>query len=163
MATPTAREKFFEAINESYDALLSAVEATEARGHNVSQVVLQEARKGEREVVELAQKWTGAPTSFFDNFATVVEIQARAERRALELARDALDGANEYRAQVREALERVIKANRTATDATVDALRNAFSRLRGAEEEEAEPGRRRPARLTHVPVGAKSESAESTG
>jgi hypothetical protein len=162
MTTDTAREKFFDAINESYDALVSAVEAAEARGHNVSQVVLQEARKGEREVVELARKWTGAPTSFFDTFATVVEVQARAERRALELARDALSGANEYRAEVQEALERVIKANRTATEATVDALRNAFSRLRGAEEQ-AEPGRRRPTRLTNVPVAAKPDAAESTG
>src|SRR3990170_1817857 len=112
MTTDTARDKFFDAINESYDALVSAVEAAEARGHNVSQVVLQEARKGEREV--------------------------------------------------QEALERVIKANRAATDATVDALRNAFSRLRGAEEQ-AEPGRRRPTRLTNVPVAAKPDATESTG
>ena len=58
MATPTAREKFFEAINESYDALLSAVEATEARGHNVvvkAQVPFAEMLSYANDLVSMTQ------------------------------------------------------------------------------------------------------------
>jgi len=162
MTTETARERFFDAFDASYEALLSAAEATEARGHRASRVALEEARKGEKELVELARKWTGAPTSYFETFATVVELQAHAERRALELARDALTGAREYRSEVRKAVRGMIKASRAATEATVDALRNAYSHVRGAPEEH-EPARRRPAGLTRVPVAERSEAARSTG
>jgi hypothetical protein len=159
----TTRDKFFDAVNEAYDGWFSAIEAGQARGRNVSRTLLDEARKGERELVALARKWVDAPTNFFENFEAVLDAQARAQRRALDLARDSLSDAGEYGREVQEALRRVIKANGAAGEATVEAVRNAYSsamdRLRGTEEG-AEPSRRRPARPTRVPVVAGEAPAE---
>lgn len=143
----TTRDRLFDAINESYDALTAAIEATEERGHRVSRTVLSEARKGEQEVVALARQWANDPTNVFENLGALVDTQARAQRRALELARDSLTGAGEYGSEVQQALTRVIQANRQATEATIEALRRGVNRVRGtAEPEEAAPPRRAGAR-----------------
>src|SRR3990170_1811218 len=143
----TSRDKFFSAVNESYDALLSAVEATNARGYRASRTVLKEARKGERELVGLARKWTGAPTKFFDLFEAVLDVQARGQQRTLELTRDVVGGVRESGREVREATRGVVEGNRAAGEAVVEGLRGAYSRtverFRGAEE--AEPVAARPA------------------
>ena len=43
-----AEEKFFDALNDSYDALLGAIEAGRERGYRVSKDFTEEARKGQR-------------------------------------------------------------------------------------------------------------------
>jgi hypothetical protein len=129
--TKTNRDKFFTGINQAYDALLSAMEATEMRGHRVSRTVFEEARKGEREVNALARKWVDEPTSFFENISAVFDVQARAQMRALELARDALHGTGEYRGDIAEGLQKFTKANSAVSKATADAARDAFARLTG--------------------------------
>jgi hypothetical protein len=133
------RDRFLDAVDEMYGALLTALEATEARGHKVSQTAFEEARKGEKELVALTRTWADSPTSLFENLTAMVGVQARAQQRALELAREALSGAGEYRTEVQDALSRVIKANRKASDATVEAARetvsHAVERVRGGEAE----------------------------
>jgi len=146
MPRMTTRDKFFAAIDDSYDGALSAIEAAEARRHKASRTLLDEVQKGEKELVALARKWAESPTSFFDNFAAALDAQARAQRRALELARDSLAGAAEYRQEVRDALRRVLKANRAAGDAAVEGIRETYSRLRErlpGGEEEAKPSPRK--------------------
>lgn len=136
------RDKFFHAINDAYDGMLAAIEAANNRGYKVSRTLLKEARKGERELVGLARKWTDAPTNYFDFFESVLDVQARAQTRTLELARDFLGGAGGYRGDVQEAMTRVVKANREAGEATVEALRDAYERsvgrIRGGGEAEEE-------------------------
>ncbi len=151
----TTREKFFDAINESYDALLTAIEATEARGHALSSVAIDEARTGEKEVVALAQKWVDAPSNVFENLQAMLEAQTRAQRRVLQLASDALSGAGEYGTDVQDALRRVIKANAKAGEATVEAAQKMYARGRGGEGTESD-GHKNPS-ATKVPV------AEGTG
>ncbi|MEX1252843.1 MAG: hypothetical protein WEE64_00740 [Dehalococcoidia bacterium] len=126
--TEAARDKFFDAINETYDAFISGIEAAEERGHRVSQRLLNEARKSEEEVSTLGRTWANAPTRVHENLAAMIDAQARSQRRALEMARDSLKGTEAYRDEVREALRRVIRANRTGTDAMVDVARAATSR-----------------------------------
>ncbi len=139
-----------DVVNESYGALLSAAEDTEARSHKLSRTVFAEARKGEHEVLELARKWIDSPTSYFDNFEAAVDVQARAQRRVLELARDALRGAADYGAELRRALKRFRMANRQAAEVVVDSVRDSYARLgervRGEGEKEPRPFPVRPAR-----------------
>ncbi len=154
----TTRDKFFDALNESYDALLTAVEAAEARGHKFSNAIIDEARQGETEVVALARTWSDAPGNVFENLKAMVEVQGRAQRRGLELARDALGGAGEFGNDVQEALRRVIKANARAGEATAevaqDVVHKAYTRVRGGEE--PEPGGPKHSKATKVPVAAGS-------
>ncbi len=156
----TTRDKFFDAVNDSYDALLFAIEAAEARGYRASNAVIDEARRGEKEAIALARKWTDAPTSVFENLQAMLEAQGRAQQRRLELARDALEGAGEFGTDVRDALRLVVKANAKAGEATAEAAqevaRRAYSRIRredDADAEEASSGRKH-AKATKVPVAA---------
>ena len=163
----TTRDKFFDAVNESYDALLTAVEAAEARGHKLSNAVIDEARRGEKEMLTLAQKWVGDPTSVFDNLEAMMEVQARAQQRRLEFARDVLGGAGEFGTDVRDALRRVVRANAKAGEATAEAAQEvahkAYTRVRGGKEAEIESGGPKHTKATKVPVaaGASTNSGEA--
>ena len=125
----TRRDRLLDGISGGYGALLSALEDTEGRGHRVSRSALAEARKGEHEVVELARKWIGSPTSFFDNFEAAVDVEARAQRRALELGRDSLQGVADYGGELQRALNRFVRAYRQAADAVADSARDVYPRL----------------------------------
>jgi hypothetical protein len=157
MATNNAtrtRDRFFDAINETYEALLSGIEATEEQGHRVSRTVLAEARKGEKELSTLARTWVDTPSSIYENLEAMIDAQTRAQRRALELARDSLKGAGEYRDEVQEALRRMIRANRTAAEAMVEVARSASSRAARQVDRLPRPRRTRPraARPARIPV-----------
>jgi hypothetical protein len=160
--TETARDKFFEAINETYDGFISGIEAAEERGHRVSQRLLKEARASEEELVTLARTWVSAPGSMHENLAAMIDAQARGQQRALELARDALNGAQAYREEVRETLRRMIRANRTSTDAMVDVARMATSRAARQVDRLPLPRRtpRRPARPSRITV-VEAETPET--
>ena len=165
----TPRDRLLDGINEGYGALLSAVEDTEVRRHKVSRTVLAEARKGEHEVVELARQWIGSPTSFFDNFEAAVEVEARAQRRVLELGRDTVVGAADYRREMQRALRRLVRASRQAGGVVAESARDAYAlltaRVREQAPEEAQlisprPARRRPRtprRGSHAAVPRASE------
>lgn len=150
------RDKFLEAIDASYDALITAIEATEARGDRVSKTLLAEARKGEKELSALARGWADAPTSVYENLEAMIDAQARAQRRALELTRESLKGAGAYRSAVQDALRQMIKANRAAGEAIIEALREATSQAAQQAERLPRPRQLRPrtVRLSRVPVAA---------
>jgi hypothetical protein len=158
MATKTvrSRDKFLEALDSGYGALMSIIEATEARGDRVSRTLLAEARKAEKELLALTRGWVDSPASVFDNLDAMIDAQARAQRRTLALAREALDGAGAYRAEVRAALRQMMKANRAAGDVTLGALREVTART--AEQANRlprlRPVRRRAVRPARVPVSA---------
>jgi hypothetical protein len=160
-----SRDKFLEAIDASYGALITAIEATEARGDRVSKTLLAEARKGEKELSALARSWVDAPASVYENLEAMIDAQARAQRRALELARESVNGAGAYRSEVRDALRQMIKANRAAGDVILEALREATSRAAQQAERLPRPRRLRPhaVRPSRVPVAASGVPRKLTG
>jgi hypothetical protein len=151
------RDRFLDAVDETYSALLTALEATEKRGHKVSAKTLEEARKGEKELVILARQWADSPTSVYENLTAMIDAQFRAQQRVLELAREALSGAGEYRTEVQEALRQVIKANRKASDATVEAARETVSH---AVERVRRPGEAEEPKTTKIPVGTGNRAKD---
>lgn len=165
MATKTVatRDKFFDAINECFDAFITGLEATEERGHKASRNLLDETRKGERELAALAKTWVDTPTSFFENFGAMIDLQTRAQVRTLELARDALQEAGAYRADLQEAMQRMIRANRQAAEALVEAARTATSQAAEQAERLPRPRRMQPAAEVEeapVPAAPAREVAE---
>jgi hypothetical protein len=152
--TVRTRDKFFDAIDETYNALVTALEATEARGDKVSQTLFAEARKGEREASKLARSWVDSPTSLYENLEAMIDAQARAQSRALQLARDSLKGAGAYREEVQEALRRMIQANRNIAEAIVEVSRTGASRAARGAESLPRPRRMqaRTVRPSRVPV-----------
>jgi hypothetical protein len=134
MAQNTASDKYFEALTETYDAIIDGIKAANERGYRISNSLLAEAQRGQREAVDLGKKFAGAPSDVGGFYRAVMESTTRAQGRTLELARQMFDELSDIRGETREAIEKIIKAQREAGEAAVDAVRdvagNAAERVR---------------------------------
>ena len=160
-----AEEKFFDALNESYDALLGAIEAGSERGYRVSKEFMQQARKAQREAVELGKKLVEAPTDLAGFYGALVEASSKAQSRTLELAREWLGEFGESGKGARDAIQQVMKANQAAARAAVEAARSGLGRAREAAGDvmpkvrESGAGRSDSARPTPAQPEATRESS----
>jgi cellobiose-specific phosphotransferase system component IIA len=134
-ALSEAEEKFFNALNDSYDALLEAIRAGTERGYRVSKEFMEQAQKAQREAVELGKKVAAAPTDLAGFYGVVVEATSKAQSRALELAREWLGELGDSGKEARDAIQQVMKANQAAARAAVEAARSGFARARRAAGE----------------------------
>lgn len=148
----TALDKYFEALTESYDAIIDAVKAGNERGYRISNNLIAEAQKGQREAVDLGKKVAEDPTDIGAFYRAMMEATTQAQGRALELARQMFDELSESRTETREVIEKVIKAQRAAGEAAVEAARDVASTT-------AERVRTGVGRVTSRP-GAPAEEAK---
>ncbi len=123
MANP-AVDKYFEALTESYDAIIEAIKAGNERGYRMSSTLLSEAQRGQREAVELGKKFAEDPTDVGGFYRAAMESTTKAQGRALELARQMFDELSDSRTDTRDAIEKVVKAQRAAGEAAVEAARD---------------------------------------
>lgn len=128
MAGNDAAQKFFEAMNESSDALIDGVRAASDRGHRFSAALIEQAQESQREAAEFARKWASAPFDFSGLVGSVVESTTKAQGRAVEGARQWFAEMGEVQKETREIAQRVIDANRKANEAGVEVVRGMFSR-----------------------------------
>jgi hypothetical protein len=128
MAGNDAATKFFEAINETSDAVIDAVRAANDRGHRVSAAFIEQAQENQREAVELAKKFIAAPLDIPGFYSSLVENATKAQGRALDATRQWFGELAEAQKESREIVQRVVKANRTAGEATIDTARGLFNR-----------------------------------
>jgi DNA anti-recombination protein RmuC len=124
MATNSAVDKYFEALTESYDAIIDAIKLGNERGYRVSSSLLSEAQRGQREAVELGRTFAGDPTDVGGFYRAMMESTTKAQGRALELTRQMFDELSESRSEARETIEKVVKAQRAAGEAAVAAARD---------------------------------------
>lgn len=123
----TAVDKYFEALTESYDAIIEAVKAGNERGYRASNNLLAEAQRGQRETVELGKKFAEDPTDLAGFYRAIMESTTKAQGRALELTRQMFDELSESRNETRDVIEKVVKAQRAAGEAAVEAVRDVAS------------------------------------
>ncbi len=154
MAKNTAVDKYFEALTESYDAIIEAIKAGNERGYRVSSTLLGEAQRGQREAVDLGRKFADDPTDIGGFYRAMMESTTKAQGRALELARQMFDELSESRSEARETIEKVVKAQRAAGEAAVEAARD----VAGVTAERVRTG---VTRITSRP-GAQAEQPAST-
>lgn len=128
MAGNDASAKFFEALNESYDALIDTIKAANERGHRVSVSVIEDAQRGQREAVDLAKKWIDAPLDIAGFYSALLEATTKAQSRSLDVTRQWFTELGDAQKETREVLQRMANANRTAGEAAVDLARGAFNR-----------------------------------
>jgi len=114
MTRSTAADRYFEALTESYDAVIEALKAGNERGLRISNNALTEAQKGQREAIELGRKFAEDPTDIGGLYRAVMESTTKAQGRTLELARQLFDELSESRTEARNVIEKVVKAQRTA-------------------------------------------------
>ena len=128
MAANDAATKFFEAVNDTSDAVIDAIRAANDRGHRVSTAFIEQAQESQRETVELAKKFIAAPLDVPGFYSSLVENATKAQGRALEATRQWFGELAEAQKETREIFQRVISANRAANDVTLETARGLLNR-----------------------------------
>lgn len=129
MATTTSTaDRIFDALNESYAALLDAIKAGNERGYRVSKALIEEAERGQGEVLELGRKFAQDPADLAGFSTALIEATTKAQGRALELTREWFEELSGASNEARDAVQRVVRANREAGQAAVEVARGLFSR-----------------------------------
>lgn len=134
-------DKFFDAVDEAYEVALDTLKAGTDRGYRVSRTLIDQAQKGQHEALQLAQTIVKSPTNLAQTAGVVVQNVTRTQGRVLEVSRQWLDEALDSQQEGREAVRRLIDANRQAGEAVVEASRGAFGRARSRATQIVRPGR----------------------
>ncbi len=125
-------DRFFNAVNEAYDALLDAAKSANDRGYRVSRQLIDEVERGQREAIDLTRKVASAPRDVSGVYSAAVRSVTDAQGRVLDLTRQLLDELSDSQREGREVVRRVIDANRTAGQAAIEATRDAVGQAGSA-------------------------------
>jgi hypothetical protein len=132
MPSSQTSDRFFDAVNESYETLLDAVRAANDRGHRISKRLIDEVNQGQRNALELGRTFAGSPLDVSGLAGATVRSLTDAQGRALDLTRQLLDELTDAGQETRDSLRRVVEANRSAGQAAVEATRDVADRAGGA-------------------------------
>ncbi len=128
MANDDGATKFFDALNENYDALIDAIRTANDRGHRISASMIEGAQQSQRDAVELGKQWADAPLDMVNLSSSLLEATTKAQKRALEVTGQWFDELTEAQKEAQDVLQRMVAANRSAGEAVVDLSRGIFSR-----------------------------------
>ena len=141
MPQPSSIDKFFGAVDDAYDVVLDTLKAGVHRGYRVSKEVIDQAQTGQREAVELAATIAKSPTDLAASSGAVVKTLTNTQGRALGLSRQWLDEAMDAQQEGREALRRLIDANRQAGEAVIQSSRGLAGRAQERARQVIRPRR----------------------
>ncbi len=127
MARSTAIDKYFEALTESYDAIIEAIKAGNGRGYRIASHLLTEAQHGQHDMLELGRRFASQPADIRGLYRATTESATRSRERARAFGGQLLDEFAAARMETRNTIDRVVKAQRAAGDATVAATRDVAS------------------------------------
>ena len=155
-------DKFFDAVNDAYDALLDAAKSANDRGYRVSRRLIDEIERGQRDAVDLTRRVAVAPQDLAGSFASAVRSLTDSQGRVLDLTRQLLDEATDSGREGRDTMRKVIEANRSAGQAAIETTRQTFNR--GAERiQNLRPGANGTKTSTSsTPAKPRSSSRTST-
>lgn len=160
MAANDATGKLFDAMNDSSDAMIDAIRAANDRGHRFSTALVEQAQESQREAVELTRKWIDAPLDFLGLISSMTETTTKAQGRALDATRQWFSEMGDAQKESRDTIQRIVNANRTASEATVELTRSIFTRANEAVQS-ATAGNGRKAAKSPVAIAKSADS--STG
>lgn len=161
MARQENIDKFFNSVNEVYDALLDAVKSANDRGYRVSRKFIDEIEHGQREVLDLTRRLAVAPRDVAGFYSGAVRSVTDAQSRALDLTRQLLDEVSDGGREARDTLRKIIEANREAGQAAIGATRDVVQRATPAVEQAVNGVRARAAGATRRATTRTKETTES--
>jgi len=136
-------DKFFESVNDVYDALLDAVKSANDRGYRISRKLIDEVEHGQREAIDLTRRLAVAPRDVAGFYASATRSVTDAQGRALDLTRQLLDEVGDSGREARDTVRKVIEANREAGQAAISATRDVVQRTAPAVEQAVNGARAR--------------------
>ena len=138
------REQFFNALDESYDALVEAIKASNERGYRFSKRLIADVEQGQRDLIQLGRRFARQPRDMRGLYESSVDLARRAAGHSAELARQMVTDAGTAGLELRQTARTVVRANRAATQALASVLQ-------GAARDLAE----RPRRLVRRPAAKR--------
>ena len=117
--------RFVSTMNESSDAVLDMADMGNERAYKWGKIVLEEARRTQREQADLTRIWLEAPTDAIGLTKAAIETWTRRQRRRFELGRQAVSEMAGLGSETRDTFQRVVEANREAMQVGVEAGRTA--------------------------------------
>ncbi|MDZ7729234.1 MAG: hypothetical protein U5Q44_14185 [Dehalococcoidia bacterium] len=124
MATNDQLQKYYDALIETYDVLSEAATKANERGSKMSSHFVEDIRKGQREALELGKKLSSDGTNSGQLYASLVEATTAAQGRALSFAQYTYEQSLEAGTESRQHIEKLVEANRQATQAAADLARS---------------------------------------
>jgi len=126
MPTNTPLHRYFDVFNQSYDAIMDAVQSGAQRSSRLSSVVLSDVQRGQHEMLELGRAFVAEPRNVRGTYRRVRESAERGRARRRELRRQVIDELAQSRSEARETFSRIATQQRIAEDATMQLARDLF-------------------------------------
>lgn len=134
--------RLMSTMNESSDAVLEMADMGNERAYKWGKIVLEEARRTQREQADLTRTWLEAPVDAIGFTKAAIDTWTRRQRRRFELGRQAISEMAGLGSETRDTFQRVVEANREAMQVGVEAGRNAANQAgREARETVSEVAR----------------------
>jgi hypothetical protein len=124
MASNNYVQKYFDSLLASYDLLVEAVDKANERGIKVSKQFASDVARGQREAIELGKKLASEPSDLGQFYTAVLEATTAAQGRALAFTQAAYTEAMGAGTEARETVEKLVSANKEASQAGVELFRN---------------------------------------
>ncbi len=115
--------RYFEAVNASYDALVEAAENGSKHGGAVWNRLLEDARTAQREALNVSEQVFEKPADP-QTYGVVLQAVMKSQERALAFAKVLFEEASSTGTDTQVAFERVVTANRTAAEAAAELTRS---------------------------------------
>ena len=123
MASNEYVQKYFDSLLASYDLLVEAVEKANERGIKVTKQFASDVAKGQREAIELGKKLAAEPSDLGQFYTAILEATTAAQGRALAFTQAAYTEAMGAGTEARETVEKLVSANKEASQAGVQLFR----------------------------------------
>lgn len=115
--------RYFEAMNASYDALVEAAESGSKHGNAVWARLLEDSRAAQREALNVSEQVFEKPADP-ETYGAVLQAAMKSQERALAFAKVLFEEASSSGTDTRAGFERVVAANRTAAEAAAELTRS---------------------------------------
>jgi len=151
--------RLMSTMNESSDAVLEMADMGNERAYKWGKIVLEEARRTQREQADLTRTWLEAPVDAIGFTKAAIDTWTRRQRRRFELGRQVISEMAGVGSETRDTLQRVVEANREAMQVGIEVGRNAASQAgRGAPETASQVTREVSERTEDVADASEKES-----
>src|SRR5213593_3637761 len=117
--------RFVSTMNESSDAVLDMADMGNERAYKWGKIMLEEARRTQREQADLTRIWLESPADAIGFTKAAIETWTRRQRRRFELGRQAISEMAGLGSEGRDTFQRIVEANREAVQVGVEAGRSA--------------------------------------
>lgn len=125
MPADTVVNRYFEAVADTGEAIIEAMKSGNERGYRISNSLLSEMQRGQRDAIDLGRNFLENPANVRGFVDLWLETARKSRARNMELAREIFDELSESASEARIATQTVLRAQRSGGEAAAKGAREA--------------------------------------